>query len=357
MDTNNLQEVAKALVAEGKGILAADESTATIKKRFDGVGIEDTIENHAKYRELLFITPGLSEFISGVIMFEETLAQKASTGQTFPELLKEKGILSGIKVDQGLEPMMGHAEEKVTKGLEGLPERLAAYKAQGASFTKWRAVFTVGERLPSDAAIEENSNRLAEFAKASQGAGLVPIVEPEVLMEGSHSIRDSEIATNRVLKKVFEALSAHGVDFHGMLLKCNWVHHGLGTGETISQDANRLGEGGGKVDRTGEPSLEIAEATLRVLKSIVPHEVPGVVFLSGGDSPEDATEHLSAINEVGGQQPDGSLPWELSFSFGRALQTEALETWKGKDENTKNAQDIFYLRARKVAQAREGKFQ
>ncbi len=337
-----LAQVALDLVAPGKGILAADESSGTIKKRFDKVGIEDTVENHRKYRELLFTTPEIEKYISGVIMFEETLRQLTSPpasetkGYLFPEYLAKRGIIPGIKVDQGLEDFPDHPSEKITKGLDGLSGRLREYKQLGARFTKWRAVFTISQNLPSDALVEENATTLAEYASVAQTEGFVPIVEPEVLMEGSHSLNDSEIATTRVLKKVFEKLSAKNVNFSGLLLKPNWVHSGL--------------------DGPKPTSEEVAEATLRVLKAIVPHEVPGIVFLSGGDSPIDSTEHLNALNLTGQMQQDGTLPWQLSFSFGRALQEPVLAAWLGKDENVKAAQDEFIKRAKLNSLARTGKY-
>ncbi len=334
-----MNEIVKQLVAPGKGLLAADESSKTIKKRFDKVGIPDTVENHRRYREMLFTTPGIEQYISGVILFDETLRQaqgKLFEGKFFTQLLSEKGIIPGIKVDQGLEDFGGHPGEKITKGLDGLADRLKEYKNLGARFTKWRAAFTIAEKLPSDAAIEQNSELLARFARISQDEGFVPIVEPEVLMEGHHTMEASEIATTRVLKKVFEKLSSKQINFSGMLLKPNWVHSGLDSGVKLA-------------------SKEIAEATLRVLKETVPHEVCGIVFLSGGDSPDDSTEHLNELNLVGRVQPDGELPWPLSFSFGRALQGEALEAWRGLDENVKMSQEIFLKRAKMVSLARCGK--
>ncbi len=333
----DLAQIANKLVVPGKGILAADESSGTIKKRFDKVGIPDTEENHRKYRQLLFTTQGIEEFISGVILYEETLKQKSDGDKPLPQILSDKGIIPGIKVDQGLEDYPNHPGEKITKGLEGLAERLRDYKNYGAKFTKWRAALSISDSLPTDDCIFQAASRLCDFAKVSQDEGLVPIVEPEVLMEGGHTLAESEIATVRTLKKVFEVLSARGVEFSAMLLKPNWIHHGLDSGN--------------------EPdSMEVAKATVRVLKAVVPDEVPGIVFLSGGDSPKDSTYHLNAINEVAQQQPDGKLPWELSFSFGRALQGPVLETWEGKDENKEAAQKAFYKRAKLNSLARYGKY-
>lgn len=333
---DDVKKIANQLVAPGKGILAADESTGTIKKRFDKIGIPDTVENHRSYREMLFTAPHIEEFISGVIMFEETLRQSDSTGKPFAQVLSERGIIPGIKVDQGKEEFPGSPKEYITKGLEGLADRLDEYKDLGAKFTKWRSllVIDVAEKLPSDRAIEENADGLANYAKAVQEAGMVPIVEPEVYMEGTHTMHDSRMATMRVLKRVFEKLSEHSVDFAGMLLKPNWIHPGLSSGV--------------------EPqSSDVAENTIAILKETVHTDVPGVVFLSGGDTPEDSTKHLAEIAKYG-KSPEGGVPWQISFSFGRALQNDALNTWQGKDENRKAAQKVFLDRARKVSAAREG---
>ena len=333
----DLSEIAKALVAPGKGILAADESSGTIKKRFDKVGIEDSVENHRKYRELLFTTPGIEQYISGVIMFEETLRQSSSSGQPFSELLADKGIIPGIKVDEGKDPFPGSPKEYLTKGLDGLEVRLEEYKGLGARFTKWRNAYVIDKAngLPSEQAIEEGSKVLSKYAKVVQSVGMVPIVEPEVLMEGMHSIDDSRMATVRVLKSVFGHLSAEGVEFSGMLLKPNWIHPGLANNDKPE-------------------NKEVAEATITILKEIVPSEVPGIVFLSGGDSPSDATDHLAAIDKMA-VSPEGGVPWQLSFSFGRALQSEALNKWAGKDENVTAAQSLFLERAKKVSAARSAK--
>ena len=334
---SEISEIAKTLVLPGKGILAADESTGTIKKRFDKVGIEDSVENHRRYRELLFTTPGVEQYISGVIMFEETLRQSSSSGRPFPEILSEKGIIPGIKVDQGKGEFPGSPREYITKGLDGLSDRLVEYKDLGAKFTKWRNVYVIdkAERLPSDQAIEENSKVIAEYAKVVQGLGMVPIVEPEVLMDGDHTIDECRMATVRVLKNVFEHLSAVGVEFGGMLLKPNWIHPGLASGHKPE-------------------SSEVASSTIAVLKEIIPSDVPGIVFLSGGDAPDDATAHLAAIDKMA-VSPEGGVPWQLSFSFGRALQSEALNKWAGKDENVSAAQSVFLERAKKISVARAAK--
>ena len=330
MDQTALKETAQALVAPGKGILAADESEGTIKKRFEGVGVESTEENRRFYRELLFTTPGVEEFISGVIMFDETIRQKASD-KPFSQILSDRGIIPGIKVDKGTKEMEGFPEEKITEGLDGLRERFEEYKGFGAKFSKWRAVISIGEGIPTQACIDSNSEALARFAVLSQEAGLVPIVEPEVLMDGDHDIKRSEEETYKTLKSVFMALSKHNIFFEGMLLKPNWIHPGKESGQKVSDK-------------------EIAEATLRILKESVPPEVPGIVFLSGGDSPGESTGHLDAMNEIGG------VPWQLSFSFGRALQGPVLKAWEGKEENKEAAQKAFYERAKLNSLARSGQY-
>ncbi len=325
----DLFRIAKKLVTKGKGILASDESTATITKRFSEIGVESNEENRRKYRQLLYTTKGIEQFISGVIMYDETIRQKADTGKRFITILEEKGIIPGIKVDEGLKVLPEHDGEKYTLGLDNLPERLKEYVKLGAKFAKWRAVFSVGDKTPSDAVVDINTSDLALYALFCQQAGLVPIIEPEVLIEGNHTINQSAIATTRVLKKLFEKLAMYNVDLKGILLKPNWVHAGLGLNI--------------------EPAdIEIAKATLSVLKHTVPDEVSGIVFLSGGDTPENSTNHLSAINDLG-----EDAPWELSFSFGRALQNEALKIWAGKDENIKLAQNALYKRVQKVANASE----
>ena len=327
-----IQKIAKQLVAPGKGILAADESFPTIKKRFEKVGIEDSKENRRAYRELLFTTPEIENYISGVIMFDETLRLTSlSEGKSAVKILGEKGILPGIKVDEGKDLMKNSPKEFLTKGLDGLSSRLREYKKLGAKFTKWRALFVIGDGLPSDEAINENAKSLASYAKIVQDLGMVPIVEPEVLMEGTHSLKDSQQANYRVLKRVFLELEKSGVDFSGMLLKSSWVHSGK--------------------DQDKPTDKEVAEATLTVLKETVPNEVPGIVFLSGGDSPENATAHLDALNE---QKRNTS--WVLSFSFGRALQEPVLETWVGKKENVEDAQKELIKRAWLNSQATTGSY-
>lgn len=331
MPADELAQTAKALVSEGKGLLAADESFPTIARRFEAIKVESTEETRQAYRELLFTTEGIEEFISGVIMFDETLKQKTPDGKLFPEVLEEKGIIPGIKVDKRAHPMANFPGEKITEGLDGLRERLVEYKKLGARFTKWRAVITIGKGIPTDTCIDSNSEALARLAALSQEAGLVPVVEPEVLRDGGHDIKRTEEVTYSTLKKVYGKLSNHKVNLSGVLLKPNMVTEGK--------------------DSKSKPSAEeVAEATLRVLREVVPSKVPGVVFLSGGQSPERATENLNAINKV------GEVPWELSFSFARALQNPALEKWGGKKENEEAAQKAFYNRARLAGAARYGKY-
>ena len=331
MNTHDLDVTAKALVASGKGILAADESTPTIEKRFKGVGIPFTEENRRAYRELLFTTPGLGGFISGVILFDETLRQKAANGTLFVEVLREHGILPGIKVDKGAKPLAGFAGEKITEGLDGLRARLAEYFQLGARFTKWRAVIAIGPNLPSDTCLTANAQALAQFAALSQEAGLVPIVEPEVLMDGDHPLERCCEVTGTVLKRVFNALFEHRVRLSAMLLKPNMVT----SGKDCPQQAD---------------VTQVAVATRRCLLETVPGAVPGIVFLSGGQSEAQATEHLNALNRL------GPAPWELSFSFGRALQTQAMNVWRGQPENVAAAQNALHHRAQCNFAARFGRY-
>lgn len=331
MNEEEDKSVARALVAPHKGILAADESFPTIKKRFDAIGVESNEENRRAYRELLFTTEGIEEFISGVILFDETIRQTTKEGKPFVKILQEKGIIPGIKVDKGTVPMAGFPEEKITEGLDGLGERLAEYKNLGAKFTKWRAVITIGETIPTNECIDSNAEMLARFAALSQEAGLVPIVEPEVLMDGGHDMERSKEVGRRTLKSVFLFLGKHKVALEAMLLKPSWVHPGKDYPQRPSDE-------------------EIAQATLGLFKEVLPDGLPGVVFLSGGDSPEDSTGHLNALNQMGGAN------WELSFSFGRALQEPVLQTWGGKEENIKLAQEAFYKRAKLNSLARAGEY-
>jgi fructose-bisphosphate aldolase class I len=327
----DLQTIAKALVAEGKGILAADESDGTIKKRFDSIGVESTEENRRAYRELLFTTEGVEEFISGVIFFDETIRQSTEDGTPFPQLLESRGIIPGIKVDKGAKDLAGAPGETVTEGLDGLRERLAEYYELGARFTKWRAVISIGDGRPSDYCIWVNAHALARFAALSQEAGLVPIVEPEVLMDGEHSIEESYRVTDRTLQALYTELFDQRVKREGSLLKTNMVVSGYDASEQADVDT-------------------VAEMTIRCLKNTVPAAVPGVVFLSGGMSDEDATARLNAINRR------GPHPWELSFSYGRALQAPALKAWGGDPSKVEDAQKAYYRRAKFNSAARSGSY-
>jgi fructose-bisphosphate aldolase class I len=331
MTTTDLETIAKALVAPGKGILAADESDGTIKKRFDSIGVESTEENRRAYRELLFTTPGIEEHISGVILFDETIRQSASDGTPFPKLLESRGIIPGIKVDKGAKDLAGAAGETVTEGLDGLRERLAEYYELGARFTKWRAVISIGDGLPSDYCIWVNAHALARFAALSQEAGLVPIVEPEVLMDGDHTIATSYLVTDRTLQALYTELFDQRVKREGSLLKTNMVVSGYDAGEQADVET-------------------VADETIRCLENVVPAAVPGVVFLSGGMSDEDATARLNAMNQR------GPHPWELSFSYGRALQAPALKAWGGDPANVEAGQQAFYRRAKFNSAARSGSY-
>lgn len=319
-----MEETAKQLVAENKGILAADESLPTIKKRFDKIGIESTEENRRAYRKMLFSTAGVEQYLSGVILFDETIRQGLGKN------LEQKGIIPGIKVDKGTVPLPNFSTEKMTEGLDGLKTRLEEYKSLGAKFAKWRAVITIGEGIPTQICIDTNARHLALYASLCQEVGLVPIVEPEILMDGGHDINTCRRAATQTLKSVFLHLSQQKVNLRAMLLKPNMV---------IS----------GKENPTKATSGEIAEATLAVFIETVPQEVPGIVFLSGGQTPDEACENLNAINLKRGY-------WQLSFSYGRALQDEALVKWGGKSENVLDAQKVFLERAKKVSEAREGKY-
>ncbi len=324
----NLAQVAKELVAPKKGILAADESTGTMKKRLDAIGVESTPENRSLWREIMATSPGFESAVSGVILFDETIRNPLPNGQMISALLKSKGVHPGIKVDKGTVKFNAE-EETFTLGLDGLTERLMEYKEIGAVFAKWRAVYKVGKNIPCEAAVMANSIGLAEYALLVQKAGLVPIVEPEVLvLEGDHDISLSRQVTEKVLKDVFYWLEKFGVQFDSMLLKPNMVLPG-------------------KKCPTQAPAEEIAKETVAVLRVTVPVEVPGIVFLSGGLSPDQSTEYLKTMNAM-----FKDLPWQLSYSFGRALQQEALQAWGGKKENLKAAQDAFLARAKKVSEAR-----
>jgi fructose-bisphosphate aldolase, class I len=328
MAVQELNAIARAIVADHKGVLAADESTGTIKKRFDSIGVESTEENRRAYRNLLFTTQGFEEYVGGVILYDETIRQAAGDGTPFATLLESKGVVPGIKVDTGAQDLAGHPGEKVTEGLDGLRARFAEYHELGARFSKWRAVITIGESIPSDACIHVNAHALGRYAALSQEAGIVPIVEPEVLMDADNTLERCHEVTSRTLDAVFAELERQGVALEGMLLKPNMV---------IS----------GKQCPAQASSTEIAEATLDCFLRHVPAIVPGIVFLSGGQSEVEATENLDAINRVGG-------PWPLSFSYGRALQASALETWGGDGANVEAAQSAFLHRARMNALAAAG---
>lgn len=330
MNESELKSTALALVAPRKGLLAADESFPTIKRRFESIGIESTEENRRAYRELLFTTPGIEEFVSGVIMFDETIRQTTSDGVLFPRLLADKAMIPGIKVDEGKVGLPGKPGEFITKGLDGLGKRLQEYKSLGARFTKWRAVIVIGEGFPSKEAINKNARLLAEYASVSQKEGFVPIVEPEVLKEGDHDISRCEEVTRATLTSVFYELKKENIFLEGMLLKPNMVVPGSDSPKKATP-------------------VDVAGATLRVFTETVPGKVAGIVFLSGGQTPEEATANLNAINS------QGDYPWELGFSFARALQNPVLAAWKGRSENVTMAKGAFYKRARLNSLAREGR--
>lgn len=332
MKLTNLADIALALVADGKGILAADETVPTVTKRLEVQKIESTPDSRRSYREMFFTTPAIGEFISGVILQDETIRQKSSQGIAMTEVLSRQGILPGIKVDNGTKPLAGSLNEKITEGLDGLRDRLKEYYELGARFAKWRAVITVSDTLPSRSCIHANAYVLALYAALCQEQGIVPIVEPEVLMDGSHTIDRCEEVTGAVLHAAFNALFDQKVYLEGMLLKPNMVISGK---ECVKQ-------------ATVE---EVAVATLRCLRRHVPSAVPGIVFLSGGQDHITATKHLNAIN-----QSVGPKPWKLSFSYGRALQDEALKAWNGKNENFKVGQQAFYHRAKCDSAAALGRY-
>ena len=331
MDVQELQKTAQAIVADGKGILAADESDGTIKKRFDSIGVESNEEARRAYRDLLFTTEGAEEYIGGVILFDETLRQSSADGTPFPKLLESKGIVPGIKVDTGAKPLALAEGETVTEGLDGLRERLNEYRELGARFAKWRAVITIGKDIPSEYCIWTNAHALARYAALCQEANIVPIVEPEVLMDGDHTIERSFEVTSRTLHAVFTELRDQRVQPEGILLKPNMVLPGYECPQQASDE-------------------EIARETVRCFRRHVPAAVPGVVFLSGGQSEEEATSRLNAMNEI------GPHPWKLSFSYGRALQAAALKAWGGKEENVEAAQRAYYHRAKMNSAAQTGTY-
>src|SRR5215471_5418425 len=331
MSAHELHETARAIVADHKGILAADESTGTIKKRFDSIGVENTEENRRAYRDLLFTTPGFEDYIGGVILYDETIRQSAHDGTPFPELLASRGSIPGIKVDTGAQDMALHAGEVVTFGLDGLHERCEEYVGLGARFAKWRAVITIGDGIPTRGCIRANAHALARYAAICQETGLVPIVEPEVLMDADNTIEVCYDVTARTLTAVYEELWEQGVDLQGTLLKPNMVI----SGKKCAEQA---------------PASRVAELTVDLFRRVVPAAVPGIVFLSGGQTEVQATENLDAINRI-----DGS-PWPLSFSYGRALQASALEAWLGEEANVEVGQAAFLHRSRMNALAVAGEW-
>lgn len=331
MSRQELEAVAQAMVAKGKGILAADESTGTIKRRFDSIKIESNENNRRAYREMLFTTPGLEEAISGVILFDETIRTAASDGTPFPQVLSKKGIIPGIKVDKGPVDIPGFPGEVVTEGLDGLRARVKEYKEFGAKFAKWRAVITIGDGIPTYNCLEANAHALARYAALCQEGGVVPIVEPEVLLDGNHTIERCEEVTEAALRITFSTLMRHRVHLEGMILKPSMVVSGKDNPRQAGVE-------------------EVAERTIRCLKRTVPAAVPGIAFLSGGQSAVSATEHLNAMNKL------GPHPWQVSFSYARALQDPAIKAWKGESANVATAQKIFRHRAKMNGAARSGSY-
>ena len=316
----SLNEIARTMVSNTRGILAADESVGTMSKRLESVDVEPTEENRRRYRELLLTTAGLSDSVSGAILSDETFRQELSDGTAFPKALSERCVLAGIKVDTGAVPLAGAPDEKITEGLDGLRARLEEYVGLGASFTKWRAVFSIGDGLPSARAIHANAHALARYAGLCQEAGLVPIVEPEVVMDGDHSLEECRRVTTTVLRSVFTELGLMEVQLDGIVLKPNMVVAGDGCSDQPT-------------------AAEVARVTVDTLRETVPPAVPGIAFLSGGQSPEEATANLAAMQEI------TPLPWELTYSFGRALVGPALETWRGSDDGWEAAQKALSERA------------
>ena len=327
----DLASIALAMVAPGKGILAADESSPTIKKRFDSIGAESTEDTRRTYREMLFTTADMADYISGVILFDETIRQSCSDGTPFAKYLADLGVVPGIKVDKGAKPLAGFPGETVTEGLDGLRQRLEEYYSFGARFSKWRAVITIGDAIPSDFCLLANAHALARYAALCQEAKIVPIVEPEVLMDGGHTLERCEAVTGAALAVLFEQLEAHRVDLTGIVLKPNMVISGTEC-----------------KDRAGVQ--EVAEATVRCLLAHVPESVPGIAFLSGGQSAEEATAHLNAMNVL------GDHPWQLTFSYGRALQAPALSAWKGDPANFAAGQAALFKRAKLNGLAHQGDY-
>jgi fructose-bisphosphate aldolase, class I len=333
MDVTTLQATAQALVAPGKGILAADESSGTIKKRFDSIGVESTEANRRDYREMLFTAEGAAECVSGVILYDETIRQESSDGRPLVDLLQEQGIIPGIKVDLGAKPLPQAPGETITEGLDGLRERLAEYRDLGARFAKWRATYSITDTLPSSYCIDVNAHALARYAALCQDADIVPIVEPEVLMDGDHTIERAGIVTTAVLRAVFRDLAAQRVALEGMLLKPNMVLPGYGASPSSAASVE-----------------QVAAATIECFRRTVPAAVPGIVFLSGGQTDELATAHLDAMNRM------GPHPWRLSFSYGRALQAPALKAWKGDAANVDAGRAAYVHRARMNSAATHGEY-
>lgn len=329
MDILELENIAKSLVAEKKGIFAADASTKTLTKRFGEMGLSLTPELNLAYRQIIFSTPQIEEYLSGIILFEDTAKQNMKDGKLIPAFLQEKGIIPGIKVDGGLEEV---GEETLTKGLEGLSDRLKAFKDLGLKFTKWRAAFKISDLYPSDQNLDENLSRMAEYALTAQENGFVPIVEPEVLLDGNHTTTRCEEITTKTLKILFEKLNTKGVSLKGLILKVNMILPGKDSGVKAAP-------------------LEVANATIRTIKNSVPNEVSGVVFLSGGQTPEEATKNLNELEKLG-----KDAPWPLSFSFERGLEADAMSVWLGKEENTGIVQDTFLKRLKAVSLARQGMY-
>ncbi len=332
MDTAKLEQTAAAMVADGKGILAADESSPTIKKRFDSIGVECSERNRRDYRELLFTAPGIEEQIAGVILFDETIRQQASDGRPLREVLAARGIMPGIKVDRGAKALAGHPGEKVTEGLDGLRERLAEYAELGAPFAKWRAVITIGDGIPSRGCLHANAHALARYAALCQEAGLVPMVEPEVLLDGDHTIERCFEVSEATLRELFAELYAQRVHLEGTILKASMVLSGKSCPQRAGVE-------------------EVARETVRCLRRCVPAALGGVVFLSGGQTPQEATAHLNAMNAMG-----EALPWKLSFSYSRALQEPALAAWRGEAANGEAAQRALAERARLNGLAAQGRY-
>lgn len=331
MSKQQLVETASAMVTRGKGILAADESEKTLQSRFDGIGLEATQDLRRAYRDLLFTTPGLEDFISGVILYDETLRTRSLDDVQFPDLIAQQGIIPGAKVDTGLTDLAGFPGEQITEGLDGLRERVQTYRELGARFAKWRAVFAIGKGAPTRTCIQANAQVLARYAAICQEAGVVPIVEPEILMNGTHSIEECEEATETTLSTVFYELLAHRILLEGIVVKPSMVLSGTECPVQAGVE-------------------EVAEATIRCFRRTIPASVPGIAFLSGGQSPELSTAHLNAMNVMGPQ------PWEISFSYGRALQDPARAVWKGEEANRKLAQEVFYHRTKCNGAARFGKY-